>query len=416
MANIYFISSFVAAILAIFYFVAHKIAVAVQNKFYKNKIIFNIMWEDPRLDKEALQFTKDDVILTISSAGCNALSFLLEEPKQIHLVDRNPCQNALVELKIAAIKQLEYEEFWMLFGEGKLPNFSTKYYPKLRPHLSLESQQFWDDKKFYFDGTGIKNSFYWRGTCGTVAWAISLYFKILPGVTKSFDKLQYSQTLEEQDRIYNTEIKHKVWNPILNAIIRSSICLSWTGIPIPQQQLLASTAGAHRNIGEWIKEQVQIVMTKLPLKDNYFWRLYLNGKYSKDCCPDYLKEENFVKLKSLVDRISVSTETITSWLQKNDSKITRFILLDHMDWMANHPNLLSEEWNEILAHSTEKTKILWRSASSNADFVLNTKVHYKGSDTQLSEILDCDEELANRLHPLDRVHTYTSLHIADFKY
>jgi len=326
----------VAAIFAVFHYILQKIAVVLQNKVYQNKITFNTVWEDPRLDKEALQVNQDSVVLTISSGGCNGLALLLENPRHVYLIDRNPCQNALVELKIAAIKNLEYNEFWQLFGLGKLPNFSKLYYPKLRNDLSPSSQAFWDKKGYYFDGTGMKRSFYWRGTCGTVAWAIGYYFKIIPGLSSAIKKIFSAKSLEEQRKIYYGEVAKKLWNPIIDHVIKSSLYLSWTGIPIPQQELLATVAGKQASIGLWIKAQLEFVFTELPIHDNYFWRVYIFGQYTKECCPDYLKEENFATLKSRIDRISVNTETITEFLNRNGNEypVTHFVLLDHMDWMA----------------------------------------------------------------------------------
>jgi len=403
-----------------------KVSSAVEYVSYKSDIIFNTVWEDPRLDKEALKISEDDVILSISSAGCNALSYLLENPKHIYLVDRNPCQNALVELKIAAIKNLDYVSFWKMFGQGVLPNFSTVYYPKLRKDLSPESQNYWDKKAYYFDGTGLKRSFYWRGTCGTVAWLISWYVNFVPGLKHAFDTLLDTKTLSDQKIVYQKFVAPKLWNGLLKLIIKSEVYLTWTGIPLPQQKLLASTAGSNASIAAWIKAQVDYVCTELPFHENYFWRVYIKGSYTKDCCPEYLKEENFTKLKNSIDRISISTETVTEFLQRNpkNNKISTFILLDHMDWMSEKPELLTEEWTEILNNCTENPKFLWRSASNNADFVLHTNVnvsqqphlsHKSPRQKQLKNILEVNEDISARLHPLDRVHTYTSMYVASLR-
>eukprot|EP01123_Difflugia_compressa_P009298 TRINITY_DN303_c0_g1_i5.p1 TRINITY_DN303_c0_g1~~TRINITY_DN303_c0_g1_i5.p1 ORF type:complete len:414 (-),score=63.95 TRINITY_DN303_c0_g1_i5:82-1323(-) len=401
----------------IVYAIIRKISSAVEKISYKNKIIFNTVWEDPRLDKEALNINSEDTILTISSGGCNALALLLENPKHIYLVDRNPCQNALVELKIAAIKNLDYDNFWKMFGEGVLPEFSTKFYPLLRQDLSPESQKYWDAKAFYFDGTGIKRSFYWRGTCGTVAWLVSWYFGLVPGLKHALRTLFNAKTVEEQKIVYENFVAPKLWNFFIRNIIKSEVYLSWTGIPLPQQKLLAGTAGSFETIGQWIMEQLEIVCTKLPIHENYFWRVYLNGRYTKDCCPDYLKMENFQKLRKSVHKITINTQTITEFLQSNPkTKISTYILLDHMDWMAEHPNLLTEEWEAIFANATKNPKFLWRSAAPDADFVLDTKVKTKkGKVATLRDLLELDEDTASRLHPLDRVHTYTSLHVATVK-
>jgi len=321
-----------------------------------------------------------------------------------------------VELKIAAIKTLEYEDFWKMFGEGALPQFSTKYYPRLRQHLSAESKRYWDSKSFYFDGKGLKKSFYWRGTCGTVAWLVSWYVRLIPGLNDALQALLAAKTVEEQKVIYHKFVAPRLWNKLINGLIRSELYLSWTGIPLPQQKLLASTAGSHETVGEWIKAQLEIVCAELPMQDNYFWRVYIDGRYTKDCCPEYLKKENFAKLKTLVGRITITTDTISEFLVKTPhQKISTFILLDHMDWMAEKPALLTEEWNAIFANATEKPKFLWRSAAADGEFVLATKVTYKGKQTTVKNLVELDPEGADRLHALDRVHTYTSLHVGHLK-
>jgi len=393
-----------------------RLSSAVENRTYKNNIIFNTVWEDPRIDREVLQINEDDTILTISSAGCNALALLLDNPRHIYLVDRNPCQNALVEMKLAAIKNLEYEAFWKMFGEGALPGFSKKYYPKIRPDLSPEAQKFWDSKTFYFEGTGLKRSFYWRGACGSISWLISWYLQCVPGLTKSLYSLFDAKSLEEQRAIYHKEVEPKIWSRLVVNLMKSEIYLSWSGVPIPQQKLLLNMAGTTEKVGQWIKDQFEFVCTQLPTQDNYFWRLYFEGRYIKECCPDYLKEENFAKLKASIGKISVHTDTITEFLQKNPkAKISTYILLDHMDWMAEKPELLTEEWNALLKNATKDTKFLWRSAAQDAEFVLNTKIKHKGKQTELRDVLEMDVDTATRLHVLDRVHTYTSLHIASLK-
>jgi len=321
-----------------------------------------------------------------------------------------------VELKLAAIKILDFDTFWKLFGEGVLPEFSTKYYPRLRDGLSPQSQQYWDAKSFYFDGTGMKRSFYWRGTCGTMAWCLSWYCRLVPGLGNALDALFDASDLDQQKVIYDKFVAPRLWNQLVSKLIRSELYLSWTGIPQPQQKLLASTAGEHATIGAWIKAQIDYVFTQLPASDNYFWRVYFYGRYIKECCPDYLKEENFEILKSRVERISITTDTITGFLNKNPHlNISTFVLLDHMDWMAEKPELLEEEWAAILKVATENAQVLWRSAAEDSTFVLDTKVTCKGKETSLSDVIKMDLDIPARLHQLDRVHTYTSMHVGSIR-
>ena len=53
-----------------------------------------------------LELGPDDNVLVITSAGCNALDYALAGPRHVYAVDLNPRQNALLELKKAAIRAL----------------------------------------------------------------------------------------------------------------------------------------------------------------------------------------------------------------------------------------------------------------------------------------------------------------------
>ncbi|KIM63776.1 hypothetical protein SCLCIDRAFT_8738 [Scleroderma citrinum Foug A] len=66
----------------------------------------------------------DDSILPITFASDNLLHYsIAAQPKRIHCVDMNACQGHLLELKLAAINALKYDEFFALFGKGCHPNF-----------------------------------------------------------------------------------------------------------------------------------------------------------------------------------------------------------------------------------------------------------------------------------------------------
>ena len=91
------------------------------NMVHQKNLVYNTCWEDPRLDHVALQLSPDDNVLVITSAGCNALDYVLKAPKHVYAVDMNPRQNALLQLKQAAIRQLDYNTFFSMFGKGRLP-------------------------------------------------------------------------------------------------------------------------------------------------------------------------------------------------------------------------------------------------------------------------------------------------------
>jgi S-adenosylmethionine-diacylglycerol 3-amino-3-carboxypropyl transferase len=53
------------------------------------RLIYNQIWEDPEADLAALELAPNATLVTISSAGCNALSYLVANPKQVYAADLN---------------------------------------------------------------------------------------------------------------------------------------------------------------------------------------------------------------------------------------------------------------------------------------------------------------------------------------
>jgi hypothetical protein len=78
------------------------------NLIHRKNLVYNQCWEDPRLDRAALELSGDDRVLVITSAGCNALDYALAGAGHVHAVDMNFRQNALLELKQSAIRNLDY--------------------------------------------------------------------------------------------------------------------------------------------------------------------------------------------------------------------------------------------------------------------------------------------------------------------
>jgi len=383
---------------------------------YSTQIVFSTAWEDPRVDQMAVLPRKDEVAMIITSAGCNALSLAIDGVSAVHCVDKNPAQNALLELKLAAIQELDYETFWKLFGEGCLENFTSTTYRLLRPRLSPDSRKFWDAHSYYFDGTGMRKSFYFHGCSGWLACVVRVYLWVIPGLYSAVMEMMEAKTMEEQVKIYRERVEKKMWNPVLMFLLSSPLTLAiLNGVPKAQRDLLQNSSGSP-SIAAFIKDSLEYVFTKLPVQDNYFWRVYLTGKYTHSCCPEYLTPEGFRVLKDgAVSNITVNTCYVTEFLQKhNKNDITRFYLLDHMDWLSSSPEVLGEEWEHILrCASPDGCRFLYRSACQLATFVKETEIMYRNQKRVVADVLSYKPDLSAPLHLLDRVHTYTSFHVAD---
>lgn len=378
-----------------------------------SSLLYNACWEDPALDRVALNLTGDDTVVVITSAGCNALDYALCGPKRVVAVDANPRQNALLELKLAGIRRLAFDDFFSVFGRGGTVEFPEMYADCLRSELSPFAQRFWDKRQHWFMARGWRRTFYFHGLAGLAARLAHSWVGRDSRLREGLDSLVHAADLPAQRDAYDRLVAPHLWTKGLEWVLARRTTLSLLGVPHAQRsELAASHPGGAAG---FIRSAVDTVFRDLPLRDNYFWRVYLTGEYSRDCCPEYLKKENFYALKhGLAARVEVRTDTVTGLLAKDERPVSRFVLLDHMDWMSWYrPDDLADEWRQILRCATPEARVLFRSASPEPKWLGQVEVDHGGANRPITDLLRFDKPLASTLHARDRVHTYASFHIAD---
>lgn len=367
------------------------------RQIHGNNLVYNTCWEDPRCDRELLQINPESQVVVITSAGCNALDYLLDNPKAVHCVDMNPRQNALMHLKLALFQNGDHHTLFELLGKGWSREYRAIHESVIDPALTDDfSKRYWRHRRSYFSGKGTRASFYWHGTSGTVAWLIQQWLSSRPSLKRMLKKLFEAETLEQQRSIY-AHLEPRLFNPFFRWLIRQHFVQSMLGVPKSQQSLAASRF-SDGMVG-YIRQCFRQVFTQQPLQDNYFWRLYFTGHYSPDCCPAYLKQSNFEPISASTHKIKTYTSTISQFLEQNPGSYTHFVLLDHQDWLAaHHKDALEQEWDLILQNAAPGAKVLLRSAAFEVDFL----------PQKVAERVQFDPVLAQKISIKDRVGTYAS--------
>lgn len=376
---------------------------------YSRALVYNTCWEDPAVDRQALALGPADRMLVITSAGCNVLDYALLGPHRIDAVDANPRQTALLELKLAGIRRLNHGDFFALFGEGRHGQFNALYHDVLRAELSPHAQTFWDTRAGWFSPQG--GGFYCHGLSGVVARAFRAYLRLRPRLGRLIDTLFDSGSLDQQRELYDQHIAPLMWGFWMNWTLSRQLTLSMLGVPHPQRREVI--AQHHHGVAGFIRESIEYLARNLPFRDNYFYAVYVRGAYSAERCPEYLKPAQFAALKAgLVDCIVPHTTTVTRFLRTHPQPVSRFVLLDHMDWMSSYDYpALVEEWQAILARATGDARILLRSAHARPRYLDQLRLTPGGP--RLRDMLHFHDDWARQLSHADRVHTYAGFHIAD---
>ncbi|MEM9258167.1 MAG: BtaA family protein, partial [Bacteroidota bacterium] len=300
------------------------------ERIHGNKLVYNTCWEDPRCDRAMLELQQDSEVVMITSAGDNALAYLLDDPAQINCIDVNPRQNALLQLKIAGLESLSWSVFYDLFGHGQKKDFARIYTRHLRPRLQIKSRKYWDNNLHYFKPGGTRAGLYFHGSSGFFAWVMSRLLLLDRKLYSDIKALWDTHSLAEQREHY-LALEPRLLNRLVGGALRQKVSLSLVGVPDSQRSLIEAEAGG---LKEYVRMAFRQIFMELSIKDNYFYHLYLSGRYSLNCCPDYLEAGNFKQLSSGVNRLKTHTTTVAEFLRRHPHAYSHFVLLDHQDWLA----------------------------------------------------------------------------------
>jgi len=360
----------------------------------RNCIIYNVAWEDPRIDGKVLQIGEEDTMLMLTTGGCNVLDRLLDGAKHIVSVDLNVAQNALLELKLAGARALTHEQFFQLFAHSNRKLFDAVYAQRLRPLLSPSAAAFWDTHASFFDGV------MYSGASGGLARALCFLAWIF-GLQPLVRAMLTCKTLEEQRAAF-AEHSGKVKTLERVFLFLLPVFCPFAGVPASQLRLEESSRqpGSPDNIIALFFHRI-FHMTHIA-SDNYFYYGYLYGKYSRTCCPRYLMPENFEALKAAATRVTVKTKFLhEAAAEYPDGYFTAMVLLDHMDWLSNEQ--VQQEWSVFCRKLDPLAgRVLWRSFA----YDLRSTPPLKFLSFNPSVVDQAEAETP------DRVGMYNSCHIA----
>ena len=394
-----------------FLWIGHKHDKQIDNKhnimirrskapaYFPPTFLYHQSWEDPDVDHVVLDIKPTDTCLTLTSGGCNTLCLLLAGAKQVVSVDVNPAQTALLELKSVAIKYLEYDDFWKLFGEGIHEEFQEIFESKLAPYMSESSRAFWEKKHYYF-----RDGLYKHGSMGKVSVILQAAIKML-GLTDAIERVVHACSLQEQRQRYD-ELLSQLPKSLQHAFVKDVVgyltmnkWVTWFagGVPAAQKSLIDKD---DTSMVEYFTRCIHGVVMNTHIKnDNYFYYNILTGRYTKENCPAYLKYDNFIALKQgLIDNLYISTDLFLNELQQHT--YDKVILMDHADWQDRKQT--QELALQLHEHVNKGGKIIFRSAALippyHADLV------NAGFDVKCLDRIDRDGFM-------DRVNMYASFYM-----
>jgi S-adenosylmethionine-diacylglycerol 3-amino-3-carboxypropyl transferase len=332
--------------------------------FWFRRLVYTQIWEDPEADLAALQLPLGSTIVTISSGGCNALSYLIAQPAQVYAVDLNEAHLSLLKLKLAGIRAFSsYAEFWQFFGAATSPANSELYRSRLRPVLDADARAYWDKRNiigrprhaYFTDG------FYRHGMLGRFIGLAHLLAKVA--------RIDLAALLNAKasapERVQSLDRLHRVFHSRLARLITGTPALLFSlGIP-PQQRALL---GGGAPLNEVLHERLLRLINGHPNDTNYFAWQALHRSYpgpGDRCLPPYLQRRQFERMRNGAGLIIPVHANLRVFLESLPAReIDAVVLLDSQDWMA--PEEIRALWNAIDRAGTDKVRVIFRTAGEES--------------------------------------------------
>jgi S-adenosylmethionine-diacylglycerol 3-amino-3-carboxypropyl transferase len=376
--------------------------------FWFDSFVYNQIWEDPRVDLQALQLKSDSLVLTIASGGCNVLSYLDQKPESIIALGLNRYHIYLTRLKLAALTHLPtYDDFFNFFGCANASANLEKYQTHLRHHLDEATRNFWEG------GTWIRRNVmgprinYFASNLYNYAklgYLLRLVHSLTRITRRDPSRILKAETKAEQEKVFNETIAPFFDNKLVRFVGRQPLVMFSLGIPPHQYETMREESSG--DVIDLYRERVRRLTCEFPIQDNYFAWQALSRSYDvagRQAVPEYLKQSGYATRKQHADRVQTVVAPLTDYLrQQPDESLDRFVLLDAQDWMR--PEQLTELWTEIARVGRPGTRVIFRTGS-------RTSPLERALPTPLRSRFYYDQKLSLELHGQDRSAIYGGFHL-----
>ncbi len=265
-------------------------------------------------------------ILSIGSAGDNAISLLLTDAEEICVIDLSFAQIALIELKLKAIKLLNHQDFLQLmfaYDERKALN----QYQKIRSSLSRETLNFWDSKEKIIQG-----GLHYQGRLDLYFVKFRQKLKSLWS-TEAYLKMLHTDSLAEQFRIFSQADLSTLANLVGQFFSRSEFSRQGrheSQFKFVEQEDLGS---------KFMKNFMSLIGKQLISKNPYLFNFLSGGPLLNESSHPLWVEAKYLKIQASLrqnpNRLTFLRASLEEFLQTSSSAFDFMNLSDIFEYLSD---------------------------------------------------------------------------------
>jgi S-adenosylmethionine-diacylglycerol 3-amino-3-carboxypropyl transferase len=301
------------------------------------------LWEDADVLCAALPQEPGKTLVSICSAGDNALAMLTLDPARVVVVDLSPAQIACLHLRIGAYRALSQPEFLELMGSrdsaqrGALLDRATA-------DLDAVTQAFWQERRDDVIAYGA-------GGVGKFERYFRIFrTKLLPLVhsRKTIDDIFVSRTPAARQAFLDKRFNTWRWRLLLNVFF-SRFMMGRMG---RDKAFFDHVEGS---VAQHVARRIKHAAVTCDASQNPYLHWIMKGTHG-DAVPMPWREEHYATIRDRLDRLDIRQGALEAFIDDGD-KADGFNLSDIFEYMS--PDIFAQVYGQILSAAQPEARLVY---------------------------------------------------------
>lgn len=302
------------------------------------------LWEDADVLTDALGTAPGATLVSISSAGDNALAMLTLDPARVVVVDLSAAQIACLRIRIAAYRRLTHAEFLELMGSRPSARRGDLL-DRLLPDLAEAERAFWRERRDEVIAYGL-------GGVGK----FERYFRImqrylLPLVHSRrtiADIFRPGKTRAERERFLDTRWNNRRWSWLLAGFF-SRFTMGRLGRDPAFFDHVEGSVAAH------VARRIRHAAVDLDPAENPYLHWILTGTHGV-ALPMAWRAAHFATIRDRLDRLDIRHGSLEAFVSTGE-RADGFNLSDIFEYMS--PDVFGAVYGSVLGAANPGARLVY---------------------------------------------------------
>jgi S-adenosylmethionine-diacylglycerol 3-amino-3-carboxypropyl transferase len=301
------------------------------------------LWEDADVLNDALGAQQGKTLVSICSAGDNALGMLLLDPAKVIVIDLSPAQIACLRIRVAAYRTLDHQAFLELMG-SRPSERRGELLDRLISGFEPDAREFWTTRRDAVVAYGLGG-----------AGKFERYFRILKTwlMPLVHSQATIAEVFVSKPRAQRAEFLAKRWNNrrwrwLLRLFFSNAVMGRLGRDPAFFDHVKGSLA-------DHVASRLEHAVVDLDAADNPYLHWILKGTHGV-ALPLAWREENYDTIRTRLDRLDIRQGALES-LVESGVKADGFNLSDIFEYMSE--DVFEAVYVAILAASNPGARLVY---------------------------------------------------------